>query len=259
MLRDILAADLHAVVHTVGERAQLVVCGAIERVRADQGFASPYVRLEHAGNYISDDRVIQAWERAGIVPVPNIVMMHSYGDAMPRYLGASNAGVRFPLRTLMARGFALGVGSDVTGDEPRGTNPLFGMWCATQRRAWNGEHVSAQEAVEPTDALRMQTINAARVLGKDSSRGSLESGKLADIVVLDRDPTRVGADELLATRVDLVMVGGAVAHVRDEAEVPAVVVRRDGRSSAVAMSDALRGLGYRDAVAERAGRSANVV
>jgi predicted amidohydrolase YtcJ len=242
MLRDILAADMQAVIHTVGERAQLVVCGALEHLRAAEGFASPYVRLEHAGNYISDDAVIQAWERSGIVPVPNIVMMHSYGDAMPRYLGKRHAGVRFPLRTLTARGYSLGVGSDVTGDEPRGTNPLFGMWCATQRQAWNGEQVDAGEAVEPIDALRMQTINAARVLGKSHERGSLETGKLADIVVLDRDPTRTKSDELLATSIDVVMVGGSVVHVRDNAQLPAAEFRRNGESKALDPDETLRGL-----------------
>ena len=63
-------------------------------------------------------------------------------------------------------------------------------------------------------ALRAATIGAARELHTDDVTGSLESGKFADFIVLDRDPLSIPAEEIAQVRVLLTVVGGRVVHER---------------------------------------------
>ena len=78
------------------------------------------------------------------------------------------------------------------------------------RRAEGGEVVGADEAVSAEGALAMHTVNAAYAARHESNRGTIEAGKLADLALIDRDPTAVQPDELLSARVSLTVVGGGV-------------------------------------------------
>jgi predicted amidohydrolase YtcJ len=213
-------AGLQLAVHANGERAQAVVCAGIEAQGPGDGHLP--VRLEHAGNLVTSPETTDAWRRAGIAPVPQAVFLYNFGGFLPVYLGEHGSHGRFPFRSLLADGWELPLSSDITlGAEERQTNPLFGMWCAMERRSFKGDVVEAEEAVGFADALRMHTINGARVLGVEADRGSLEPGKLADAVVLERDPRSVPASELPDIRVDYVFVGGELAYRRDGARAPA--------------------------------------
>jgi predicted amidohydrolase YtcJ len=61
-------------------------------------------------------------------------------------------------------------------------------------------------------ALRAITLNSAYALHVDSDEGSLEAGKLADLIVLDRDPLKVPADDIAKVRVLLTLLGGKIVY-----------------------------------------------
>jgi predicted amidohydrolase YtcJ len=215
-LRKARAAGLQLAVHANGERAQDVVCAAIAAAGGPDGGLP--VRIEHAGNLVTSPETTEQWRAGGIVPVPQAVFLYNFGGFLPVYLGDHGTRGRFPFRSLIADGWDLGVSSDLTmGGEEHQTEPLFSMWCAMERRSFSGDLVEPEEAVGFDDALRMHTINAARVLGVERDRGSLEPGKLADAVVLERDPRSVAAAELPQTKVDFVFRGGRLVHRRDGA------------------------------------------
>lgn len=223
MIGQIVAAGLQPMIHAVGERAQLAACEAFKGSGASEVFEPKLrPRLEHAGNFVSDPRVPIAWREANALPVPNIVMLYSFGSYMPLYLGAYAVKGRFPLRTLADEGWRLASGSDVTGDEPQATNPLFGIWTAVARQTVTGEVVEPEEALEIDEALRMYTIDAAAALGDEHEIGSLEPGKQADIVVLSRDPRTTPADELRTIQVDEVFLKGMSIHRREQRATQAV-------------------------------------
>lgn len=69
-------------------------------------------------------------------------------------------------------------------------------------------------AITITEALRAYTTLGAYAGGEEAIKGSLETGKLADITVLDRDVFTIADDDLLATQPDLTIVGGAVKFRR---------------------------------------------
>ena len=95
-------------------------------------------------------------------------------------------------------------------------NPFLTIYAATTRRTEQGEVIGAVETVSREEALRMMTSAAARFSFDESSRGSIERGKLADFVVLDTDIMTCPADKLPSIRPDLTVVGGRIAFDRKE-------------------------------------------
>jgi predicted amidohydrolase YtcJ len=90
--------------------------------------------------------------------------------------------------------------------------PLFGIEQALTRRTMDGDVCGPNERVDLTTAIRMHTINGAHASFEEAVKGSLEPGKLADLVVLGEDIARVPTAELRHLPVALTLVGGTVMH-----------------------------------------------
>jgi predicted amidohydrolase YtcJ len=211
-------AGLQLAIHANGDRAQEEVCAAIAAAGGSPEGALR-TRIEHAGNFLPfSAETTEWWRRAGIIPVPQPVFLYTFGDFFPVYLGDYGAQGRFPFRSLLRDGWRLSGSSDVwVGSEEQATNPFFSIWCCVSRRTFRGDTIDAGEAIPVEDALRMHTIDAAAVLGQDHLIGSLELGKLADCIVLDRDPLSCSADDLLDIHVDAVVFGGRLVYEREGA------------------------------------------
>ena len=78
-----------------------------------------------------------------------------------------------------------------------------------------GSEVDPEEAISVMDAIRMHTIWAAYSGFEEKLKGSLEVGKLADMVVLSDDPLSVPAEELMSIQADVTIVDGKIAHERN--------------------------------------------
>jgi len=215
-------AGMGLAIHSNGEVTQEICC---EAVLMDEGpLGGPPMRLEHGGNYLPDYEVtVAAWERAGITPVPQPVFLYALGDYIAVYLGEYGKKGRFPFRRLLDDGWEIGGSSDVTnGAEVGITNPMFGVYCAVERKSYRGEVIDPDQKISVEEALCMYTINSAKALRHDHIKGSLEAGKLADVIVLDRDPRTIKGDKILETRVDMVFIGGKLVHRREEATIDEV-------------------------------------
>jgi len=97
-------------------------------------------------------------------------------------------------------------------------NPFLAMQTAVTRKArWYEGRLHPEEALTRHEALRMYTINNARLLFCEESRGSIEPGKLADLVVLDTDLLQCPEEKIADTRVLRTYIGGKpVFPVREE-------------------------------------------
>jgi len=92
--------------------------------------------------------------------------------------------------------------------------PMVALYAAVTRKGPSGRVHGAQEAVSRELAIRMYTANTAYLSWEEAIKGSLEPGKLADMIVLDRDVLTVPAEQLLDARVDLTFVGGKLVYQR---------------------------------------------
>lgn len=211
-------AGLQLAIHANGDRAQEYLCSVIEKGGGSPTSPRLRTRIEHAGNFMPYRETSEWWARAGIVPVPQPVFLYTFGDYFADYLGDYGTRGRFQFADLLREGWLLTGSSDVwVGSEREATNPLFSIWCCVRRQTYDERLIDPDQAITVEDALAMHTINGARVLGEDDDLGSLEPGKRADMVVLDRDPRTVATDEIPRIRVDRVVLGGRDALVRGEA------------------------------------------
>ena len=147
--------------------------------------------------------------------------LYNFGAFIPKVLGQAVDHGQFRFRTLLNDGWRLAAGSDLcVGAEERQSNPLFGVWCCVKREGFGGIPVGDEaERLDVSDALLMHTQYAAEALGVADECGTLEAGKVADLVVLDQDPFEVPADEIPRIQVDEVFLAGASVYRRSGAAV----------------------------------------
>ncbi|MDT7615372.1 MAG: hypothetical protein QOF00_2819 [Pseudonocardiales bacterium] len=213
------AAGVHLAIHTNGTAAQDEALAAV--LGSGDPADHPAVRIEHLGNVLDSPRDLATWRLAGVRPVLQPAFLHNFvGDYVPMLLGDAGMTGRLPLRTILDAGVLPAASSDVClGAETEQSNPLFGIWCLMARRSYWGRHVEPDEKISFSEALRLFTLEGAKALGMDDRVGSIEPGKYADLVVLDRDP-RTDIDELRRTQVDSVYLQGREVHHRPGAAPP---------------------------------------
>jgi predicted amidohydrolase YtcJ len=113
----------------------------------------------------------------------------------------------YPIRTLLDQGINFAASSDCPIVPP---DPLIGINAALHRLSSTGDIVGGRQKIHPTAALQMYTLNAARATFEESIKGSITPGKLADLVVLNVDPTRLAADAFKNLQVEKTIIGGKV-------------------------------------------------
>jgi predicted amidohydrolase YtcJ len=89
-------------------------------------------------------------------------------------------------------------------------NPLAGIYGAVTRQAKSGQVLLPEETISPEEAIAMYTTSAAYASFEEDIKGSLTPGKLADMVVLSDDPTRVSPENIMDIEVEMTVLGGEV-------------------------------------------------
>jgi predicted amidohydrolase YtcJ len=95
--------------------------------------------------------------------------------------------------------------------------PMYGLYTAVTRKGQSGTVYGPEESITIAEAIRMYTANGAYLTFEENIKGTLEPGKLADMIVLDGDPLTAGAEALLDMKVDLTFLGGKLVYDRHRA------------------------------------------
>jgi len=132
-------------------------------------------------------------------------LIYALGAGWVRYWGRDRAASASPLSAYAASGLPIGGGSDspVTPYQP-----LLGIWSSVTRATQLAGVLGREWAITPAEALAWYTRGSAYLSFDEHRRGSLEPGKLADLVVLGADPLRVSVDEIKDIPVEETVVGG---------------------------------------------------
>lgn len=193
--------------HAIGDRAVGVVLDIFEDILAKFPREDHRHRIEHCG--VCRPEYIERIAKLGLIPVPQGRFVEEIGDGMVAALGTERAGWAYRFKSFLDAGIIVPGSSDrpvVLGA------PLLGMQAMVNRRTESGAILGPDEVVSAEDALRCYTTGSTYAAFMEDESGSLQAGKLADLVVLSDDilivdPATIGQLEVLAT-----MVGGELTH-----------------------------------------------
>jgi len=202
-------------VHANGDRAQDMVLAAYEA--AQQGSPRPDARhrIEHFAHFLTQDPArtgerLSRMVRDRVIPAPQVAFLWRLTDE-----NIKEPDVKFfPMATLIKGGMHPSGGSDTLGTQNFATNPWFSISVAVNRRTKYGAAVQPEEAISVMDAIRMQTIWAAFAGFQEKDKGSIEVGKLADLVVVSSDPLAVPHEHLADIKTDITVLDGKIAYQR---------------------------------------------
>jgi predicted amidohydrolase YtcJ len=191
-------------IHTCGDEAQEVVVGAY----ADAQRANPKPWLRHRVHhaYFPTELALRRMAEAQIPAVVSSPFLTNLGEGFVNSVGAERASRAMPMRTYLHAGVPLAGSSDSSITD---FNPWVGMHAAVNRTTVTGRDLGkAVEALTPVEALRSYTVGGAYVTGREDRQGSIAPGKLADLVVLDRDPLAIDPSEIDQVKPMKTMLGG---------------------------------------------------
>ena len=159
-------------------------------------------------------RADQYGKMAEIGMIPSIFSSHIWywGDAHLRNLGPARGGRVSACGDAARAGLPFTLHTDTPVLRP---NLLEAAWCAVNRVTKAGAQLDEDQKVTPYEAMRAITFNGAYQYGEEDLKGTLEAGKLADLVVLDRNPLAVDPREIRDIKVLATIKEGETLYERD--------------------------------------------
>jgi predicted amidohydrolase YtcJ len=221
IVKATVEAGLQFTAHSVGDGAVHALLDAYEAVDRETPVAPTRPCITHS-NFMSREAIEQA-ARLGVVVDIQPAWLYLDTRTLVAQFGTDRLRYFQPLRSLFAAGVIAGGGSDhmqkigsLRSINPY--NPFLGMWVAITRKARGYEgRLHPEEALTREQALRFYTINNASLLFLEDQVGSLEPGKLADFVVLDRDILTCPEDEIRGVQALATYLNGKPVFERSEA------------------------------------------
>jgi predicted amidohydrolase YtcJ len=194
--------------HAVGDGAIDLVLEGYERADADRPIANRRWAIEHAFIGRSDHL-----SRVRTLGLALSVQHHLYlaGPSLVRYWGPARAALTTPVRRYLDAGLPVSSGTDApVVPYP----PLWTLYHFVTRDTMSGGVLGPEQRITRQEALRLATTGVAWLTMEERDKGSLEPGKLADLVVLSDDPMTCAEPRLRDADVLLTIVGGRVVHDR---------------------------------------------
>lgn len=196
--------------HAQGDAAIDMLLNTIEK--ANEKCPRPHARhrIEHAG--LASYDLVQRMKSQHVIPTPNPAFIYEYGDGYLKNYGERTHHM-FPLKDYLEED----IPAAITSDSPvTDFSPMRGIHTAMTRMSHSGNMVGEKQKISLLDAIRMYTINAAYASFDEKIKGSLETGKLADMIILDRSILHTEVDALLDVKVEHVMIGGSFEYQREK-------------------------------------------
>jgi predicted amidohydrolase YtcJ len=194
-------------VHANGDVAIDMVLKAYERIKARGATSEPYrPRIEHCS--LINDELLARIKRVGAIPTPFYTYVHYHGDKWVEY-GEEKMQHMFAHASFLQFGIRAAGASDYI---PGPYEPMMALQSLVTRKDEAGRVWGANQKITVDQALTVCTINGAFASFEEHVKGSITPGKLADFVVLEKDPHETNPDEIKHTKVLETVVGGKTVH-----------------------------------------------
>lgn len=206
------AAGWQLVTHAIGDRAIDQVLNSYAATLKALGLREPRFRIAHCG--VSTPAIQKRLRELHVVVDGNPAFVYWIGSWFLKY-GPERARWSYPGKSYVENGVIEAAGSDVPVTP---ISPWWGLWAAvTRRELLSGAVLAPEERLGVPEALRLYTQNGAYAGFEENLKGSLEPGKLADFIVVDRDVLSVPPDDLKDVRVLKTFVGGELVYEKARA------------------------------------------
>lgn len=219
MARAAVESGLQFTAHSQGDAAVEALLEVYQTL-TDEGLPVAKTRCSITHASFMSPKSIERGAKLGVIFDLQPAWLYLDTRTLAGHFGLDRLRWFIPLRSMFAAGIVAGGGSDhmqkigsLRSNNPY--NPFLGIATAVTRRArWQEAPLYPEESLTREQALRFYTINNARLLLMEDRVGTLEPGKLADLVVLDRDLLTCKEDEIAGTTVNRTYVGGKLVYER---------------------------------------------
>ena len=188
--------------HANGDVAIDTTMRVYERLQKESPCRDPRFRLEHCT--VVNDSLIARIKALGAIPTPFSTYVYYHGEKM-RYYGDERLNHMFALRSFLDAGIRATQASDYPPGE---FIPMMALQSEVTRTDMKGNVWGPMQRITVEEAIRVGTINGAYASYEENIKGSIEVGKLADLVVLGRDPLKENPSTLVTIPVERTMAGG---------------------------------------------------
>jgi predicted amidohydrolase YtcJ len=198
-------SGFQTVLHAIEGKTIQAACDAVEYALQKSPRSDSRHRIEHCS--VCTPSLAKRIASLGVMVITQPSFIFYNGDRYLRTVPDSNLQHLYPIRTLMKNNVVVAGSSDCPIVPP---NPLVGIYSAISRRTDRGQSILPEEGIPPVEALKMYTEYAARAAFEENLKGSITPDKVADLVVLSDDPTKLPADEIKDIKVEMTILDGEV-------------------------------------------------
>jgi predicted amidohydrolase YtcJ len=209
-IKDADRAGLQCSVHAIGDRANDLLLNYFEEVARENGPRDRRFRIEHAQHLKPDD--IPRFAKLGVIPSMQPYHAADDGRWAEKRIGPTRIKTTYAFRSLLDSGATLVFGSDWYVAP---LSPILGIHAAVTRQTIDGKNPGGwvpEQKITVEEAVRAYTQSSAYAEFAERDKGTLETGKLADIVVLSQDIFRINPNDIQKTSVVHTIVGGRVVN-----------------------------------------------
>ncbi|HEX3682270.1 MAG TPA: amidohydrolase [Bryobacteraceae bacterium] len=202
------AAGLQIAIHAIGDKANNIILGMYEAVARKHGPRDRRWRIEHAQHLLPAD--IPRFARLHVIASMQPYHCIDDGRWAEKRIGPERAKTTYAFRSLLDSGARLAFGSDW---DVAPMSPLKGIYAAVTRRTLDGKHPGGwvpEQKITVEEAVQAYTMGSAYASFEDKIKGSIEPGKLADLIVLSDDIFSIDPTRIADTKVEMMVFDGHV-------------------------------------------------
>jgi predicted amidohydrolase YtcJ len=210
MVTDAHTSGWQIWIHANGDVAIQSVLDAYEKALAIQERADHRHRIEHC--QLPTDEQLDRMAALGVLPSFFPAHIWHWGDRHLSNFGPERAARLSPMASALMRDLNVGMHNDSPFTP---MEPMVQVGAAVTRCSKSGDVLGPEQGISVDQALKALTLGNAYLAFEEGIKGSLVTGKLGDVVVLEADPYRVKPEELVDIAVSMTIVGGKVVYRRD--------------------------------------------
>ena len=195
-------ADWQIGTHANGDWAIEKVLNVYERVQKEHPRPDPRFRIEHCS--IVNDKLIARIKKLGAIPNPFSTYVYFHGEKMHEY-GPERMEHTMAVRSFLDAGIRVTQTSDYT---PGPFEPMMALQSSVTRTDMKGRTWGPSQKITVEEAIKVGTLHGTYASYEEAHKGSLEVGKLADLVVLGKDPLTTDPMDIVNITIERTMLGG---------------------------------------------------